>query len=80
MKKLSGLIVGVALIGVAPLALADADPYENMPQLGGAETTFAVKADQGKGLDERAQRRLGSSFAARSGHWFQAPGSLSITN
>jgi hypothetical protein len=51
MKKLSGLIVGVALIGVAPLALADADPYENMPQLGGAETTFAVKVDQGKGIN-----------------------------
>ena len=51
MKKLSGLIVGVALVGVTPFALADADPYYLMPQKGGAESTFAVKVDQDKGIN-----------------------------
>ena len=45
MKKLYGLIAGVALSGVAPLALADADPLYLQPEVGGAEITFAVKAD-----------------------------------
>ena len=47
MKKLNSLIVVVALAAVSPFALADADPYENMPQVGGAETTtFHVEADR----------------------------------
>jgi hypothetical protein len=54
MKKLSGLIVGVALAGVTPFALADADPYYLMPQVGGAETTFVVRADENKGINADA--------------------------
>jgi hypothetical protein len=45
MNKLYGLIAGVALAGVAPFALADADPLYLQPEVGGAEVTFAVKAD-----------------------------------
>ncbi len=45
MKKLYVLIAGVALAGVAPIALADADPLYLMPEVGGAEITFNVKAD-----------------------------------
>jgi hypothetical protein len=39
MKTLYGLIAGIALAGVAPLALADADPFFLMPDVGGAEIT-----------------------------------------
>lgn len=39
MKK---LIAAVVLAGVAPLALADADPYFLMPEVGGAEATQYV--------------------------------------
>jgi len=66
MKKLSGLIVGVALAGVAPFALADADPYYLMPQVGGAETTSAVAADQGKGINADADTNA-FWYAATSG-------------
>jgi hypothetical protein len=45
MNKPYGLIAGVALAGVAPFALADADPLYLQPEVGGAEVTFAVKAD-----------------------------------
>jgi hypothetical protein len=45
MNKLYGLIAGVALAGVAPFALADADPLYLQPEVGGAEITFAVKTD-----------------------------------
>ncbi len=46
MSKLHGLIAGVALAAVAPFALADADPLYLMPEVGGAEITFNVQADQ----------------------------------
>ncbi|MGB8437153.1 MAG: hypothetical protein WCE38_23135 [Burkholderiales bacterium] len=45
MKKLYGLIAGVALAGAAPFALADADPLYLMPEVGGAEITFNVQPD-----------------------------------
>jgi hypothetical protein len=54
MKKLSGLIVGVSLAVAAPFALADADPYFLLPQVGGAETTYAVKVDQDAGINADA--------------------------
>jgi len=67
MKKLSGLIIGVALAGVAPFALADADPYYLMPQVGGAETTsFTLKADQDKGINADANTNA-FWYAATSG-------------
>jgi len=46
MKKLNSLIAGVALAAVAPFALADADPYYLMPEVGGAEITQFVAQDQ----------------------------------
>jgi len=47
MTKIYGLIAGLALAGVAPLALADADPFYLQPQVGGAEEiTLNVKADK----------------------------------
>jgi hypothetical protein len=45
MKKFYGLITGVALAAVAPFALADADPFYLMPQVGGAEITVNLQAD-----------------------------------
>ena len=46
MTKIYGLIAGLALAGVAPLALADADPFYLQPQVGGAEVTINVMADK----------------------------------
>ena len=46
MKTLNGLIVGIALAAAAPLALADADPYFLMPEVGGAEITQYVATDR----------------------------------
>jgi len=55
MKQLYSLIAGVVLAGVAPLALADADPFYLMPEVGGAETTqFVVTADE-SGINSKAQ-------------------------
>lgn len=45
MKKLTGLIIGVALTAAAPLASAFPDPLYLLPEVGGAEITFNVKAD-----------------------------------
>lgn len=45
MKQLYALIAGIAFAGVAPLALADADPYYLMPEVGGSEITQFVHAD-----------------------------------
>jgi len=42
MKQIRALIAGIALAAVAPLALADADPFYLMPEVGGAETTQFV--------------------------------------
>jgi hypothetical protein len=53
MKKLYGLIAGVALAGVAPFALADADPLYLMPEVGGAEITFNVQPDE-TGINDAA--------------------------
>jgi hypothetical protein len=53
MNKLYGLIAGVALAGVAPFALADADPLYLQPEIGGAEVTFAVNADN-TGINSQA--------------------------
>jgi hypothetical protein len=53
MNKLYGLIAGIALAGVAPIALADADPLYLQPEVGGAEITFAVKADNA-GINSQA--------------------------
>lgn len=39
MKQLQALVVGIALAAVAPFALADADPFYLMPEVGGAEIT-----------------------------------------
>jgi hypothetical protein len=58
MKALYGLIAGIALAGVAPLALADADPFFLMPEVGGAEITLNVQADK-SGINSEAQ---GDSF------------------
>ena len=46
MKKLSGLIVGLALAVAAPIASAYPDPLYLQPEVGGVEMTYAVKADQ----------------------------------
>ncbi len=56
MNKLYGLIAGVALAGVAPFALADADPLYLQPEVGGAEVTFAVKADN-TGINSQVVRQ-----------------------
>ncbi len=45
MKKLTGLILGVTFAAAAPIASAFPDPLHLMPEVGGAETTFNVKAD-----------------------------------
>jgi hypothetical protein len=42
MKQLHALIAGIAFAAVAPLALADADPFYLMPEVGGAEITQYV--------------------------------------
>jgi hypothetical protein len=55
MKKLYGLIVGIALTGVAPFALADADPYYLMPEVGGAEITQFVPAADHTGINGETQ-------------------------
>jgi len=46
MKKLSGLIVGLSFAVAAPVASASPDALYLQPEIGGAETTFAVQADQ----------------------------------
>jgi len=46
MKTLNSLIAGVALAGVAPFALADADPLYLMPEVGGTEITQFVAQDR----------------------------------
>ena len=52
MKKLNSLIAGVALAAVTPFALADADPYYLMPEVGGAEITQFQAQDQGAPASE----------------------------
>ena len=54
MKKLSGLIVGLSLAIAAPIASAFPDPLYLAPEVGGAEITLNVRADQGKGIDADA--------------------------
>ena len=44
MTKIYGLVTGIALATVAPLALAD-DTFALMPEVGGAEITQYVQAD-----------------------------------
>ncbi len=56
MKQLNALIAGVALAAIAPIALADADPLYLMPEVGGAEITFNVKADN-TGINSDANTR-----------------------
>jgi hypothetical protein len=46
MKKLYGLIAAVTLTAVAPFALADADPFYLMPQVGGTDVTLNLQADR----------------------------------
>ncbi len=53
MKKLSGLIAGVALGLAAPIVSAQPDPLYLSPEVGGAEITFNVKADE-SGINARA--------------------------
>jgi len=55
MKKLHSLIAAVVLAGVAPLALADADPYYLMPEVGGAEITQFVATPDHTGINSQAQ-------------------------
>lgn len=47
MKKLSSLIVGLSLAIAAPIASAFPDPLYLQPEVGGAEVTLAVSANQG---------------------------------
>jgi hypothetical protein len=65
MKKLYGLIAGIALAGVAPFALADSDPLYLMPEVGGAEITFNVQADD-TGINDAANTN-GFWYAGTSG-------------
>ena len=53
MKKLTGLILGVAFAVAAPIASAFPDPLYLQPEVGGAEVTFAVKADN-TGINSQA--------------------------
>lgn len=59
MKQLYSLIAGVVLAGVAPLALADADPFYLMPEVGGAEITQFVATADHTGINSEA---LNDSF------------------
>jgi hypothetical protein len=54
MKKLYGLIAGIALAGIAPFALADADPLYLMPDVGGSEVTFAIPQADDTGINSQA--------------------------
>ncbi len=55
MKKLNVLIAGVALALAAPIASAFPDPLYLMPEVGGAEVTYNVKADD-SGIGSAATR------------------------
>jgi hypothetical protein len=54
MKKLYVLIAGIAFAGVAPFALADADPYYLMPEVGGSEVHFAIPQADDTGINSDA--------------------------
>jgi hypothetical protein len=48
MKKLFGLIAGLSFAVAAPIASAFPDPLYLQPEIGGAETTLAVQADNAR--------------------------------
>jgi hypothetical protein len=46
MKRIYGLIAGIALAGVTPFALADADPYALMHNAGDAALNFITHPEK----------------------------------